>query len=272
MLRRGEGSFHVKMAIGLLNSFKAAPAKMKKIINVFKHEMFGEIRTMTNEKGEVFFVGKDVAKALGYIDSQKAIRVHVDDEDKGGAVLSTPGGNQKAIIINESGLYSLILSSKLEQAKSFKRWVTSEVLPQIRMTGGYIPTKDAEGRQLSDEEIVERACDILGNTIRMVNSSNEDCLTATQVAKLWGMDVMSFNNLLMSMGIQHRKGGRWQLCEGLQERGLTEVRCFYCFSLKGKKRKTRYTVWTPAGVDFLNMMVRKMPREISANVQLNFNF
>lgn len=64
--------------------------------------------------------------------SNKAIRIHVDDEDKGGAVLSTPGGNQKVIFINESGLYSLILSSKLPQAKAFKRWATSEVLPSIR--------------------------------------------------------------------------------------------------------------------------------------------
>ena len=242
-------------------------------IQIFKNTVFGEIRTMTNEKGETFFVGKDVAKALGYAKSRNALATHVDADDKKDALIQGPlGGTQKMTVINESGLYSLILSSKLEQAKEFKRWVTSEVLPQIRMTGGYIPTKDAQGRQLSDEEIVERAYDIIGNTIRMVNSSNEDCLTATQVAALWGMDVMSFNNLLRSMGIQHRKSGRWQLCEELQEKGLTEVRYFYCFSLKGKQRKTRYMVWTPKGVDFLNMMVRKMPREITANVQLNFCF
>ena len=246
---------------------------MNNNIKIFKNTVFGEIRTMTNEKGETFFVGKDVAKALGYAKSRNALATHVDADDKKDALIQGPlGGTQKMTVINEAGLYSLILSSKLEQAKEFKRWVTSEVLPQIRMTGGYIPTKDAQGRQLSDEEIVERAYDIIGNTIRMVNSSNEDCLTATQVAALWGMDVMSFNNLLRSMGIQHRKGGRWQLCEELQEKGLTEVRYFYCFSLKGKQRKTRYMVWTPKGVDFLNMMVRKMPREITANVQLNFCF
>ena len=246
---------------------------MKTEIQIFKHEQFGEIRTMVDKKGEPWFVGKDVAKMLGYKKSRNALMAHVDADDKKDALIQGPlGGTQKMTVINESGLYSLILSSKLEQAKEFKRWVTSEVLPQIRMTGGYIPTKDAQGRQLSDEEIVERAYDIIGNTIRMVNSSNEDCLTATQVAALWGMDVMSFNNLLRSMGIQHRKGGRWQLCEELQEKGLTEVRYFYCFSLKGKQRKTRYMVWTPKGVDFLNMMVRKMPREITANVQLNFCF
>ena len=246
---------------------------MQTEIQIFKNEQFGEIRTMLDEKGQPWFVGKDVAEMLGYKKSRNALMAHVDADDKKDALIQGPlGGTQKMTVINESGLYSLILSSKLEQAKEFKRWVTSEVLPQIRMTGGYIPTKDAQGRQLSDEEIVERAYDIIGNTIRMVNSSNEDCLTATQVAALWGMDVMSFNNLLRSMGIQHRKGGRWQLCEELQEKGLTEVRYFYCFSLKGKQRKTRYMVWTPKGVDFLNMMVRKMPREITANVQLNFCF
>ena len=86
---------------------------------------------MTDEKGEVFFVGKDVATTLGYSDSRKAIRVHVDEEDKGVGEMATPGGKQRVILINESGLYSLILSSKLPQAKAFKRWVTSEVLVKL---------------------------------------------------------------------------------------------------------------------------------------------
>ena len=227
---------------------------------------------MTNEKGETFFVGKDVAKALGYKNTRKALQDHVDKEDKGVTKRDTLGGEQNLVVINESGLYSLILSSKLEQAKAFKRWVTSEVLPQIRMTGGYIPTRDKDGRQLSDEEIVERAHAIVGRTLELMNSVNADCLTATQVAQMWGMDVLSFNNLLAGMGIQHRKGGRWQLAEELQGCGLAEERCFFCFSLKGKPRMKRYMVWTPAGVDYLNLAVRKLPREISANVQLSFKF
>ena len=101
-------------------------------ITIFNHKMFGEIRAMTAENGEVLFVGKDVATALGYSDSRKAIRVHVDEEDKGVDEMATPGGKQKVILINESGLYSMVLSSKLPQAKAFKRWVTAEVLPQIR--------------------------------------------------------------------------------------------------------------------------------------------
>jgi prophage antirepressor-like protein len=243
-------------------------------VQVFNHEVFGNLRMMTSENGQPFFVGKDVAKALGYSNTRDALNRHVDGEDKTTVVIPDTGSNYKsrAVIINESGLYSLVLASKLPQAKAFKRWVTSEVLPQIRMTGGYIPTHDAEGRRLTDEEIVERAYEIVGRTLRLTNAQNEDCLTATQVAALWGMDVTSFNNLLRGMGIQHREHGRWQLSEELRDKGLTEVRHFFCFSLKGKPRTVRYQVWTPEGVDFLNTMVRKMPREITANVQLNFNF
>ena len=240
-------------------------------IQIFKNKEFGEIRTC-QVNNQIMFVGKDVAKALGYADQQKAIKMHVDNEDKLTRQIVVSGQKRSVILINESGLYALILSSKLEQAKAFKRWVTAEVLPQIRMTGGYIPTRDSDGRPLTDEEIVDRACDILGKTIRLANAPGEDCLTATQVARLWGMDVVSFNNLLSSMGIQHRKGGRWQLCEALQDKGLTIERNFLCFSLKGKKRTMRYMVWTPAGVDYLNMAVRKLPREVSANVQLLFHF
>ena len=244
---------------------------MNNNVQIFTSEVFGEIRTC-QVNNQIMFVGKDVAKALGYADQQKAIKMHVDNEDKLTRQIVVSGQKRGVILINESGLYALILSSKLEQAKAFKRWVTSEVLPQIRMTGGYIPTRDGDGRPLTDEEIVDRACDILGKTIRLANAPGEDCLTATQVARLWGMDVVSFNNLLSLMGIQHRKGGRWQLCEALQDKGLTIERNFFCFSLKGKKRTMRYMVWTPAGVDYLNMAVRKLPREVSANVQLLFHF
>ena len=243
-------------------------------VQVFNHEVFGNLRMMTSENGQPFFVGKDVATALGYSNPSNALQVHVEKEDKTTYLNQVSGSNYKSktIIINESGLYSLVFASKLPQAKAFKRWVTSEVLPQIRQTGGYIPTHDAEGRRLTDEEIVERAYEIVGRTLRMTNAQNEDCLTATQVAALWGMDVTSFNNLLRGMGIQHREHGRWQLSEELRDKGLTEVRHFFCFSLKGKPRTVCYQVWTPEGVDFLNTMVRKMPREITANVQLNFNF
>ena len=100
-------------------------------LQIFQNAEFGSVRSpMIN--GEPFFVGKDVAEILGYANPQKAVRDHVDDDDKGVNEMDTPGGVQPVMFINESGLYSLILSSKLPAAKRFKRWVTSEVLPAIR--------------------------------------------------------------------------------------------------------------------------------------------
>lgn len=105
-------------------------------LQIFNHPDFGQVRTVTLND-EPWFVGKDVARVLGYKNPQEAIRTHVDPDDKGVSEILTPGGKQQIPVINESGLYSLILSSKLPRAKEFKRWVTSEVLPSIRKTGAY---------------------------------------------------------------------------------------------------------------------------------------
>ena len=240
-------------------------------IQIFKHEVFGEIRTMTDEKGEVFFVGKDVARTLGYAKPENAIAIHVDKEDKTSTLIQGSGSNykSKAILINESGLYSLILSSKLPQAKAFKRWVTSEVLPQIRRTGGYIPTKDVDGRQLTSEEILRLAEQIVGRTLRLLNAPNEHCLTATEVARSWGMDVKSFNQLLKNMGVQYRKRGRWHLAENLRCQGLTEDRFFLYYSLRGQQRSNTYLVWTAEGVDYLNHRFLHSESQQPKVIQLN---
>ena len=105
-------------------------------LQVFRSAEFGELRT-TLIGGAVWTVGKDVAQALGYKEPAKAVRDHVDPEDRGVSKMDTPSGEQTMTIINESGLYSLILSSKLPGARAFKRWATAEVLPAIRQTGGY---------------------------------------------------------------------------------------------------------------------------------------
>ena len=131
-------------------------------IQVFKNDRFGEVRTMVIND-EPWFVGKDVASVLGYSCPRNAIAIHVDSEDKTNALIQCPGSNYKSktTFINESGLYSLILSSKLPQAKEFKRWVTNEVLPQIRKTGGYIPLNDCE----DGADIMARALMIAQRTI-----------------------------------------------------------------------------------------------------------
>ena len=198
------------------------------------------------------FVGKDVATALGYSNVRDALSKHVDSEDKGVAKCDTLGGAQKITLINESGLYSLILSSKLPQAKAFKRWVTSEVLPQIRKTGGYIPTKDANGRQLSNEEIINRADTIVGRTLQMLNEPAEDTLTATQVAKTFNMTVWDFNCILRDMGIQYRRGGHWNISDDLAGRDLVRLRTHISYSLKGEKKVRTYMTWTLDGLRYLN--------------------
>lgn len=121
---------------------------------IFENPEFGHIRGLKIE-GEPWFVGKDIAEALGYKNPQKAIRDHVDAEDKGVNELFTPGGKQNIAIINESGLYSLMLKSKLPGAKKFKRWVTSEVLPSIRKTGAY-SMQGADRDAPADDAMFER--------------------------------------------------------------------------------------------------------------------
>ena len=112
-------------------------------LQIFKNDEFGQVRT-TIINDEPYFVGKDVAVVLGYRDTSDALKKHVDEEDKGVCEMPTPGGRQQMKMVNESGLYSLIIGSKLPTAKRFKRWVTSEVLPAIRKRGAYAtaPTID----------------------------------------------------------------------------------------------------------------------------------
>jgi len=225
--------------------------KMNSKIQIFKSDVFGEIRTC-QVNNQIMFVGKDVAQALGYSNTRDALNKHVDAEDKGTVAIRDTAYETRAIVINESGLYSLILSSKLEQAKAFKRWVTSEVLPQIRKTGGYIPTRDANGRQLTSEEILDRADAIVGRTLRMLNEPAEDTLTATQVAKTFNMTVYDFNAVLCDMGIQYRQGGRWNISNELAGRNLVRLRTHVSYSLKGEKKIHTYMTWTLDGLRYLN--------------------
>lgn len=121
-------------------------------VMTFSNEEFGTIRTLSINN-EPWFVGKDVAEKLGYKEPRSAVSKKVENDDRGVAEMDTPSGKQNMTIINESGLYSLILSSKLESAKRFKRWVTSEVLPSIRKSGGYISGQE----NMSDEDLMAKA-------------------------------------------------------------------------------------------------------------------
>ena len=205
---------------------------MKTEIEIFTSDIFGEIRTC-QVNNQIMFVGVDVAKALRYTNTQKAIRDHVDDDDKLTERFVLSGQTRTAIIINESGLYALILSSKLPQAKAFKHWVTSEVLPSIRRTGRY--------------ELPQQI-----PALAVLNAEAEDTLTATQVAKTFNMTTWDFNAILRDMGIQYRRDGHWNLTAELEGRGLTALRTHVSYSLKGVKKIRTYMTWTIAGLHYLN--------------------
>lgn len=130
-------------------------------LQIFNSPEFGQVR-IVQQNGEPWFIGKDVAEILGYSNTKDAIAKHVDDEDKLGSQIATSGQNRNMTIINESGLYSLILSSKMPKAKEFKRWVTSEVIPAIRKTGGYeamaqaVPINDEPATDFTQLEFDQR--------------------------------------------------------------------------------------------------------------------
>src|SRR5699024_4092905 len=129
-------------------------------IELFKNESFGEIRTLLIND-EVWFVGKDVADILGYQNGSRDITRHIDEEDRIKQMIFDGKQNKETWLINESGLYSLILSSKLPQAKEFKRWVTNEILPSIRKHGGYLHNQE----NLTQEEILAKALIVAQNVI-----------------------------------------------------------------------------------------------------------
>ncbi len=205
---------------------------MKTNIQIFTSDIFGEIRTC-QVNNQIMFVGKDVATSLGYAKPQNALATHVDKEDKSTAPIQGTAYETRVTLINESGLYALILSSKLPQAKAFKRWVTSEVLPSIRKTGRY--------------ELPQQI-----PALAMLNAEAEDTLTATQVAKTFNMTTQDFNAILRDMGIQYRRFGRWNLSDDLEGRDLVRLRTHISYSLKGEKKVRTYMTWTLEGLRFLN--------------------
>ena len=226
--------------------------------------MFGKIRTMTDERGETFFVGKDVAMALGYSNTRDAMFRHVDEEDKTTVVIPDTGSNYKsrAVFINESGLYSLILSSKLPQAKAFKRWVTSEVLPQIRQTGGYIPVSKED----DEKTILCKAINIMNSTIEQLRPKAEyaekvllspSCYTMTQVAKGLSMTVQELIRRLHDLRVIYRSpSGPLMLYAPYLKNGLEAYRTKHGEDIFGNVTwSSSYLVWTEKGREFVRKLI-----------------
>ena len=226
---------------------------------IFKNAEFGQIRTCMVD-GETYFVGKDVASALGYVNPTKAVSVHVDEEDRSMSEMDThQRGSQMTIIINESGLYSLILSSKLDSAKRFKRWVTSEVLPQIRKNGRYEleqcnkqlvkQTRVLESRNALLEEITAQQKPLTDYARNILSSTQT--VTVTQIAQDYGFSAVRFNNLLMRLRVQHKVGGQWILYAPYLHKGYVQSFSSYFVSPDGEVQVKVHTRWTQQGRLFL---------------------
>nr|DAH21210.1 MAG TPA: repressor domain protein [Caudoviricetes sp.] len=226
---------------------------------IFNFEQ-NEVRTvLVNE--EPYFVGKDVAEILGYSKPRNAISTHVDEEDKQDAPIQGDlGGKQKMTIINESGLYSLILKSKLPNAKKFKRWVTSEVLPTIRKTGSYtnVPQSFAqalrlaadleEKSQLLEQQIAEYEPKI--SYLDMILSST-DTVATSQIAADYGMSAIALNKLLNELGIQHKVSGQWILYRKHMNQGYTKSHTSEIPKADGGVKVVMNTKWTQKGRIFI---------------------
>ena len=236
-------------------------------IQIFQNKEFGAIRTMRNERGEPWFCAKDVCDALGYDQTHKAVKRHVEEGDGTKRPTPTTSGIQQMLFINESGLYSLILGSKLESARKFKHWVTSEVLPSIRKQGGYMVARADE----SDEVILARALQIMHTALERREKEiallkpkadyadqvldSVSCLTTTQVAKGMGMTAMELNRILCQKGIQYGQSGQYLLYAPYARQGLAQNRTRTFLDLFGTVHTTSQLVWTEKGKEFIHKLL-----------------
>lgn len=234
-------------------------------LKIFNYEN-KEVRTQIIND-EVWFVGKDVAEILGYSNTRDALLRHVDNEDKADVVFHDGSQNRTMTAINESGIYSLILSSKLENSKKFKKWITSEVLPSIRKHGAYMTPATLEKVMLTPDFIIQLATslkeeqdknkDLMGELeikqqlieelkpikeyVDVILSSNE-ALTVTQIAADYGMSAKQLNNILHEKRIQRKVNKQWILYMDYMNKGYTKSETF---EINGEPRIN--TRWTQKG-------------------------
>jgi anti-repressor protein len=237
-------------------------------MEVFNNQEFGSVRAFLKED-EPWFVANDVCSILGISNSRDAMN-RLDEDERRGSVIPTPSGNQNTNIINESGLYSLILRSRKKEAKKFKKWVTSEVLPSIRKKGGYMIDNPAE----SPDEIMARALKIADETLKRREQEIEQkdqeiaelkpkatyydlilqckgLLSVTQIAKDYGMSAMAMNKMLHEMDIQYKLGNQWHLYQKYADKGYTQSKTQNINHSNGELEIKTHTYWTQKGRVFL---------------------
>lgn len=225
-----------------------------------------QVRTVTINE-EPYFVGRDIADILGYKKPENAIANHVDDEDKTTTLIQGTGSNYKSktVVINESGLYSLILGSKLPQAKEFKHWVTSEVLPAIRKHGAYMTSAKIEEVLTDPDTIIQLATQLKqereGRLIaeQKVNEltpkatyydkvlADKSLVTITQIAKDYGMSGRAMNKKLHELKVIYKQGQTWLLYAKYQKTGWTHSETVMLPKKDGTEKAVLNTKWTQQG-------------------------
>ena len=239
---------------------------------IFNNPEFGEVRTVEVD-GEPWLVGKDVAQALGYANPRDALAKHVDDEDKTTvAFRDGTSGNPNLTVINESGLYSLVLSSKLPGAKKFRRWVTAEVLPSIRKHGAYMTPDTIEKLISNPDTIIQLATALkeeqekrealeaeneaqrqaiadfqpIKQYVDTILSSNGTMATS-QIAADYDMSARSLNKILHEVGIQRNVNGQWILYKEYMGKGYTKSITIPITRSDGRPDTKLHTHWTQKG-------------------------
>ena len=222
---------------------------------------------------EPWFVGKDVAQILGYSNPRDALSKHVDEEDNNSvAIRDGNKGNPNQTVINESGVYALVFGSKLPSAKRFKHWVTSEVLPTLRKTGGYtMPKTYLEALKAFTAEVEKNEMLSLENKIQtqQINElkpkadytdrilKTTDLMTITQIAKDYGMSAKQFNALLHDYKVQFKQNGQWLLYSQYQSKGYTSSETVEFDRSDGTVGVRLNTKWTQKGRLFLYGLLKK---------------
>ena len=248
-------------------------------LQIYKNAELGSVRTAVID-GEPFFVAKDVAEILGYCNPRKAIVDHVDDEDKkdGVTIRDSIGREQKPIFINESGLYSLILSSKLPNAKKFKRWVTSEVLPSIRRYGMYATDdlianpdlaiaaftalKEERERRMELEEVAavqkQQIAEMKSKaTYYDVVLRCKDAVNISVIAKDYGWSAQKMNEYLHQQGIQFKQSDIWLLYQKHAGCGYTKTNTHIYEDSCGCEHTKVHTKWTQKGRLFIYSLLKE---------------
>ena len=246
---------------------------MTNTVQVFNFEN-SEIRTTVIDDTP-YFVGKDVAKTLGYKDTVNAIKSHVDDEDKRGWQITTPSGNQNMTVVTESGVYALIFGSKLPSAKKFKRWVTNDVLPDIRKHGAYLTNDKIEEILLSPDTLIKVATELKNEReknvllTQQVSESrpkadyydkimqSKSLVTITQIAKDYGWSAKQMNDKLHELGVQYKIGGQWVLYSKYQDKGYTFSTTVDITKKDGSSDVKMNTKWTQKGRVFIYSLLKE---------------